>query len=89
MQTVCDDCLLDEKIPDPCALYESYLQRRKQMIRTVSDEFVENLEFNRLSSIYNFNSTIYQLEPTAKVGYIKAASHYAEVALPILSKIKN
>ena len=59
------------------------------MIKTVSDEFVENLEFNRLSSIYNFNSTIYQLEPTAKVGFIKTASHFAEVALPILSKIKN
>jgi hypothetical protein len=52
-------------------------------------DFSERIKFNFLSSIYNFNSTIYELEPTANVALIKTSGHYAELALPILSKIKD
>ena len=43
----------------------------------------------RLSSIYNLNSTIYQSKPTGKVAFITGSNKQSELALPVLGKIKN
>lgn len=60
-----------------------------QFHKAIGNDFVERLDWAKLSGIYNFNSTIYELNPTGKVQMIKVANHYAELALPILAKIKH
>jgi len=53
------------------------------------EDFSERFEFTRLSQLYNFNSTIYEEYPTSKSAMITAVKQYAELALPILAKIKD
>jgi len=50
---------------------------------------MNKFEDQRISGIYNFNSTIYEKNPTARVAYFTNCKRTIELALPILSKIKN
>lgn len=79
----------DELIVNPAVLFDNYCNDQQRQHLRAGEDFSERFEFSRLSSIYNFNSTIYEEYPTSKVAMIKTASHHAELALPILAKIKD
>ena len=42
-----------------------------------------------MSAKYNLNSTIYEIKPTSRVAFIKKVNQQAELALPIITKIKE
>jgi len=80
---------LDEEIDDPELLFENYLSREKQEKVDAGLDFINRFEDQRISGIYNFNSTIYEKNPTSRVAYFTSCKKLVELALPILSKIKN
>lgn len=79
----------EEKIDDPTIVFDEYLVRKSILMKAYGDDFWEKMENIRLSGIYNFNSTIYQLLPSSKVKFIMKSNSQSELALPILAKIKN
>ncbi len=80
---------LDEEIDDPEILFENYLKRLENENNTAGLDFMNKFEDQRISGIYNFNSTIYEKHPTARVAFFTNCKRQIELALPILSKIKN
>ena len=80
---------LDEEIDDPELIFDHYLQRLEQQKTTVGLDFVNKFEDQRISGIYNFNSTIYEKNPTARVAYFTNCKKHLELALPIFAKVKN
>jgi hypothetical protein len=76
-------------IDDPELLFDNYVKRLENEKNAVGQDFMNKFEDQRISGIYNFNSTIYEKEPTSRVAYFTNCKREIELALPILSKIKN
>ena len=43
----------------------------------------------QISNYFHLNSTLWELDPTSKVVFIKEINQQIELALPLLAKIKN
>ncbi len=56
---------VDEVVLDPGYVFDHYGYKRMMFHKTIGNDFVERLDWAKLSSIYNFNSTIYELNPTS------------------------
>ena len=80
---------VEEIIDDPELLFDDYLNRLQDEKHCAGMDFMNKYEDQRISGIYNFNSTIYEKNPTSRVAYFTECKRQVELALPILSKIKN
>lgn len=80
---------IDEMIEDPSYIFDQYTYNKQKHLEAIGLDFSQRFKFNKISSIYNLQSTIYEMNPTADVALLKTCKHYADLALPILSKIKN
>ena len=76
-------------IPDPSLIFNRYLSSKQQQLVMCGQDFSRKHEFAKLSSIYNFNSTMLEEQPTANTQYIKHCNAKCQLALPLLAKIKN
>ena len=63
---------IEEVIDDPEIMFENYLQRVKIDKNSAGMDFLHKFEDQRISGIYNFNSTIYEKNPTSRVAYFTA-----------------
>jgi len=65
------------------------LVRRARHLKGFGEDFSAKFDIFQQSSKFNLNSTLWELEPTSKVAFIKNSNRFAELSLPILAKIKN
>lgn len=59
----------EEEIDDPELMFDKYIQRLNIDKEEAGNDFMRRFEDQRVSGIYNFNSTIYENNPTARVAF--------------------
>ena len=66
--------------------YMTYLEKNNIM---VGEDILSKQVDQQIFSNYHYNSVIQEIKPTSKMAFIKTCQKYVDIALPLISKIRN
>ena len=78
-----------ELVEDPQQKFDDYMTYLEKNNIMVGEDILSKQLDQQIFSNYHYNSVIHEIKPTSKMAFIKTCQKYVDIALPLISKIRN